>query len=503
MSLLRIRRAVLTGAALVSAATAAMAQTNALENLPLSSGVLMARKVLAERAALAAADAATRREAGGIGIDLSCNPKPCVLPNAQASAGPQPVNENAITVNPATNTDLISTGNDYNCGTTLQGIFSSIDSGSTWRRTCTTPLPGNSGLGDPVPGYNRNGTAYVIGINSPDGGSTGVVAIQSSTDKGLTWGAARRAVPATLGGLADKPWLEVDTQPTSPFRDSLYVSVTQFDPTFTQLQITVSRSRDGGKTWKTANAGALQTSPDIVQFSDLAVGRDGTVYLTYMKCSATSGFGICGGGNATMLFQKSTDGGVSWSAPVTMATVRLATAPCGAFYGCLPNTGERVSNIPAIAVDNSTGPNSGKLYSVMYDFTGGAMKIQVVSSTDDGSTWSAPKRVVPTNVAGDQFFPWISVNNSSGEIAVTWHDRRDDPSNVNYRAYGASSTNGGASYPLNVRLSTAASNPFNDGFGGSFMGDYSGNAWAGNTLFVSYTDTRTGTAQNWVGGGSR
>jgi hypothetical protein len=502
MFLLGIRRAALIAAALVCAATAVMAQTNALENLPLSGGVLMARKVLAERAAPAAAPAATPGEAGGIGIDLSCNPKPCVLPNAQASAGPNPVNENAIAANPAKATDLVSTGNDYNCPT-LQGIFSSIDSGSTWRRTCTTPLPGYFGLGDPVPGYNRKGTAYVVGINSPDGGFSSVVAIQSSTDKGLTWGPARQAVPATLGGLADKPWLEVDTQPTSPFRDSLYVSVTQFDPTFTRLQITVSRSRDGGKTWKTSNASALQTSPDIVQFSDLAIGRDGTVYLTYMKCGATSGLGNCGGTNAAMVFQKSTDGGVTWSAPVTMATVRLATSPCGAFYGCLPNTGERVSNIPAIAVDNSTGPNSGKLYSVMYDFTGGAMKIQVVSSTNDGSTWSAPKRVVPTNVAGDQFFPWISVNNGSGEIAVTWHDRRDDPSNVNYHAYGASSTNGGASYPLNVRLSKAASNPFNDGFSGTFMGDYSGSAWAGNTLFMSYTDTRTGTAQNWVAGGSR
>jgi hypothetical protein len=139
----------------------------------------------------------------------------------------------------------------------------------------------------------------------------------------------------------------------------------------------------------------------------------------------------------------------------------------------------------------------------MYNFRNGAMKIQVVSSTDGGSTWSAPKVVVPASVPGDQFFPWINVNNASGEIAVTWLDRRNDPGNLLYEAFGASSTNGGASYPLNTRLSSAKSDPFDDGFGGGFMGDYTGSAWAGNTLFMSYVDTRKGNAQNWIAGGSR
>jgi hypothetical protein len=498
MSFNLARVAAIVGVAGAVASPLAFGQSVVHEASPHSGGLQMARKVLAQRQTEANA---LRTESPDAGIDLSCSPKPCVLPNARASGGAQPVNENAITVNPATNTDLISTANDYNCAT-IQGIYASTDSGSTWTSTCTTPLPGNSGLGDPVPAYNSNGIAYVVGINTPDGGATGVIAIQRSNDKGITWQAARQAVPNTLGGIADKPWLEVDTNTTSPFNNSVYVSVTQFDFS-SNSQITVSRSRNNGNTWATANASTLQTFPDVAQFTDMAVGRDGTVYLSYLKCRATSPFGTCGGTTATMVFQKSTDGGVTWSAPVTMATVRLAPSNCGAFYGCLPNTAQRVSNIPTIAVDNSTGPNSGKLYSVMYNFRNGAMKIQVVSSTNDGSTWSAPKVVVPANVPGDQFFPWINVNNSSGEIAVTWLDRRNDAANLLYEAFGASSTNGGASYPLNIKLSSAKSDPFNDGFGGGFMGDYTGSAWAGNTLFMSYVDTRSGIAQNWIAGGSR
>jgi hypothetical protein len=45
-----------------------------------------------------------------------------------------------------------------------------------------------------------------------------------------------------------------------------------------------------------------------------------------------------------------------------------------------------------------------------------------------------------------------------------------------------------------------SSNPFNDGFGGSFMGDYTGNIWSETTLFASWTDTRSGIAQDEVGG---
>jgi hypothetical protein len=180
MSIKLARAAAIVGMAGAVSAPAALAQSVLQESSPLSGGVQMARKVLAQRQAQAAV---LCTKAPDMGIDLSCSPKPCGLPNVRASGGTQPVNENAITVTPATNTDVISTANDYNCGT-IQGIFASTDSGSTWARTCcTTPLPGNGGLGDPVPAYNSNGAAYVVRINTPDGGATGVIAIQRSATR--------------------------------------------------------------------------------------------------------------------------------------------------------------------------------------------------------------------------------------------------------------------------------------------------------------------------------
>jgi hypothetical protein len=80
-------------------------------------------------------------------------------------------------------------------------------------------------------------------------------------------------------------------------------------------------------------------------------------------------------------------------------------------------------------------------------------------------------------------------------------DRRNDAANINYEAFAAFSTNGGTSFGKNVDLSAAPSNPFNDGFGGSFIGDYIGNGWAGvNTLYLTYTDTTTGVDQDFLAG---
>jgi hypothetical protein len=496
MTFSSLRMAGLVGLALSASAPTALGQS--AQPKPYSSGLIAAQDFRAGRLSLRPAQPAQAE--GGQSAQPSCNPTPCVLPNVRASGGTQPVNEDAMTVNPTDKRSLITAGNDYNCGS-LQGIFVSTNKGNTWTRQCMTPLPGASGLGDPVPAYDANGNAYIVGINQL-GSGVGVIVVQKSTNNGTSFGAAAQAVPATLGAIADKPWLEADTSISSPRKNNLYVSVTQFANS-NDSQISVSNSTNGGATWTTKGVSARQTFPDVVQFSDLATGNDGTVYLTYMKCRANGPTGDCGGTTATMLFQKSTDGGATWSSPVTMASVKMAPDSCGAFYGCLPNTGERMSNIPAIAVDNSAGPNSGKLYTVMYTFTGGRMEVQVVTSTDDGATWSTPTLVATPGAKGDQFLPWINVSPKTGEVGVTWLDRRNDAANLKYEAFAGFSPNGVSAYE-NVLLSTAQSDPNNDGFGGGFMGDYTGSGWAGKKLYMSYMDTRNGSvSQDWIAGAKR
>ncbi len=112
---------------------------------------------------------------------------------------------------------------------------------------------------------------------------------------------------------------------------------------------TVSHSNDGGATWTTKTVDATQLFPNVDTFTDLAIGADGTVYVSWLRCTAGASSGECANTTGTFYYAKSTDGGNTWSAPAKIASARLAPDPgfC-CFYGALPNTNERVSNIPAL-----------------------------------------------------------------------------------------------------------------------------------------------------------
>jgi len=481
-------------------ATISAAQTSApkpdYEHGPYSSGVLLAHALATGKIH----PATNVEEEAGVRPALACSPAPCAFKPVQASKGPSPVNEDPIATNPKNAMQLITAGNDYNCAATLQGYYASNDSGATWTRTCGVALKSLIGFGDPVVAYDLNGVVYRGGINADNQSNPtfGYIVVSKSTNNGKTWGTPVKAVPNLNGNLADKPWMQIDTTATSPHKNTIYISATQFGNAG-QSQISVTHSTDGGKTWTTKTVEPLQSAPTVDQFSDLAIATDGTVYVSFMRCPGNGPTKDCGSTKATMFVSKSTDGGNTWSTAVKATTAMLVADTCNAFYGCLPNTLERVSNIPAIAVDNSTAKTAGKLYLIDYTWTGKLMKVQVVSSTNKGMTWGAPVAVAPTTGAHDQFFPWVNVS-STGVVGASWLDRRNDPSNINYDAFGAGSKDGGKTYP-NQKLSAKISNPNNDGFGGQFMGDYTGNSWAGGSLYVSWMDTSNGAiAQDLVGG---
>ena len=457
---------------------------------PLSGSVLVAQALHAGRLRVPFAYRPSLSEL------LSCTPAPCVVPNVRASEGGSPVNETPIAANPLKSSQLLSGGNDYNCSNT-QGFFASHDGGATWNHTCFGNLSGSFGVGDPGVGYNTTGQTFAAAIDEVSG-SVSEITLEKSSNGGTSWSAPflgfNGIAPYTF---VDKPWMQIDDGATSPRKDAIYISTTQFDSNSNSAMV-VAHSTNNGSSFTSVMVDAV-VFPVVDQFTDLAIGSDGTVYLSWMRCSATGPTGDCGGNPASEMFSKSTDGGVTWTVPVVMANVNLAPDTCGAFYGCLPNTGERVTDLPAIDVDRSGGQFNNDLYAIMYNWTGSQMQVETVTSTNGGATWSAPKRVSPHS-KNDEFLPWLTTN-SKGFVGATWLDRRLDPSNINYDAFAAVSKNGGGRFLAAVRISSVSSDPFNDGFGGGFMGDYTGNIWVKNTLFQSYTDTRSGVdGQDEIGG---
>lgn len=455
---------------------------------PLSGGVLVAQAIHAGRVRV------PFYYRPSFGERLTCTPAPCTVPNVQASEGGSPVNETPLAANPVSPRQMLTGGNDYNCPTT-QGFFASHDGGSTWNHNCLGNVSGAFGVGDPVVGYNTTGTTFIGGIDEVSGTVADIV-FEHSSNGGTTWSSPALGIlgisPYTF---IDKPWLQIDDGATSPRKDEMYVSTTEFDPNSNSAMV-VSHSTDNGSHWTSVMVDAV-AFPVVDQFTDLAIGSDGNVYLSWMRCPGNGPTGDCGGTASAIMFSKSTDGGVTWTVPVTIAAANLVPDSCGAFYGCLPNTGERVSDVPPIDVDRSGGQFNNQLYVAYYNWTGAQMQVNVVKSADGGASWSAPIRV--THATNDEFFPWLTTN-SKGFVGVTWLDRRLDPSNISYDTFAAVSKHGAARFAPAVRLTTVSSNPFNDGFGGGFMGDYTGGIWVNNTLFGSWTDTRSGDGQDEIGG---
>ena len=317
------------------------------------------------------------------------------------------------------------------------------------------------------------------------------VGIESSSD-GVNWSVPIPAL-GKLGSYIDTPWLVVDTNATSPYVNRIYVSANVVDQT---NQVVVAHSSDRGATWHNASPEPPQSGRTQDLFNTMSIGKNGTVYLSWLHCPGAGPNAGCQKGLEHMVFSKSTDGGNTWTFPTLMRVTTVSET------GILPNTnGVRVYNYPAIGVDNSNGPYAGTLYVVMYEWTGSYFRIGVIRSSDDGKTWSKPVPVAPRSNTHDQFFPWLSVS-PTGLVGVSWLDRRNDPANVKYQAFAAISRDGGQSFQPNIQLTTAFSDPNNNGDPGDWLGDYTGNTWAGPNNFVAaWMDTSNGiNTQEYVGG---
>ncbi len=126
---------------------------------------------------------------------------------------------------------------------------------------------------------------------------------------------------------------------------------------------------------------------------------------------------------------------------------------------------------PVIASDNtlgSFGEFSGRIYVAFTgEFTGaqaGNTDIFLLFSDDGGKTWSTATQVNDDNAATDgysasvvggplgrtQYQPQIAVDQSTGDVVLSFLDARNDPSDARVATYIAASNDGGTTFTANV-----------------------------------------------------
>ncbi|MBI3647443.1 MAG: exo-alpha-sialidase [Actinobacteria bacterium] len=431
-------------------------------------------------------------------------------------------NEPAVAVDPH-NTNVVTAGSNDYCaalvnGDAWAGFYRSTNGGTSWQDSLVPGYPADTSAagmaspahafcnaaGDPTQSFDNAGRLFYGFIcfnrSQPQNGSTFVATYGSDGAHYVRTALVDKGTPSgnSAGLFEDKINLAVD-QTNGPSSGNVYVAWAQFAGFAPNDRILFSRSTDHGKTF----SAPISASPEVVgaaQFADLAVGPDGTVYLTYR----TFTFPLPGT-NAIWL-QRSTDGGVSWSAPVQVAGIAPfdssqfsgnGTGDCGDGPFSCPTglTFERFSSLSAVAAD-STG-----VHVVWNAETANGQAKIFARSSPDGISWPTDAASIDSVATGHQWFPDIA--SSGGVITVVFYDSRADaayapglpPGNT---AGGTSSggavdtlvaesTDGGATWTESL-VSTVSSNFDWETHGRMripFWGDY---------IYVSSVDGRTNVA---------
>jgi hypothetical protein len=293
------------------------------------------------------------------------------------------------------------------------------------------------------------------------------VGVNVSPDAGLTW--KDPVFPqndADCDIFHDKNWLVVDDSPASPFYGRVYLVWSRFTPT--SGAGVLRYSDDHGATWS-----------DLIFVSDQSAETEGLLPLVHANGDLTIVYDQTIGSQDFQVAQTSTDGGLTFGAPVVIAESLAAGDP-----------GVRTGGLPAAAID----PTDDAMYVVWQDTryrSDGRNDIVISESGDGGATWSAPARVNGPDPNGqilDHFTPDVAAY--GGVVHVTYRTRDfalKKPNFVDERYIV--STNGGATFggelvlgpPTDLKYAAVVTG------GGAFLGDYFGVVANADVVHAAWT----------------
>ena len=253
-------------------------------------------------------------------------------------------------------------------------------------------------------------------------------------------------------------------------------------------------STNGGQSWVERSPDQGAGGGDKQWFTIDKTGGPGHGF----QYQADDGINCSGGG---VQFQRCTDGGVTWQAPIsipqgpvygtldvdtngnlfvggegnTFYCVRSSNAQIGGqtptfdqvtpvnMGGDLGGGGINPDGLTGqcfLAVDRSGGPTNNNIYMLASVVPPGrnTTDVMFVRSTDGGATFSAPVKVNddPVNPSKWHWFGTFSVA-PNGRLDAVWHDTRNAANNTDSQLFYSYSTDAGVTWSPNV----AVSNPFN------------------------------------------
>jgi hypothetical protein len=440
----------------------------------------------------------------------------------RCSEGRRQQNEPSVAVDPSSPDVVVAGANDYCAsivnGDVWAGYYRSTNGGDTWSNSLVPGYPddtSDSGEASPVHGscvaagdpsqsfdgegrlfyaficFNRvqpiNGSVYVARYLDHGADYDRTVLVKKGTPSGLF----------LTGLFQDKINLTADQTEGEPTSGNVYVAWSQYNGFAPTNAVLFSRSTDSGLSWSKA----VRVTPaehGTASFADLAVGPDGTVYLTYLTYPSSAR------PSADVWLISSTDGGASFGAASRVATIELFdsnqfagatnTVDCGdGPFACESGfTFSRFFSNSAVAADED-----GVHVVWASELPTGQNKVFVRNSSDGGATWTDDPATLDDVDVGHQWFPDIASDGDT--LWVIFYDSRDEPDfdperppgndadGVNsgdvVNAFVATSADGGATWTGSGDLDPAESDAGSN-FGWETHGSRRVGFW-GDYLYVS------------------
>ena len=367
---------------------------------------------------------------------------------------PFPNNEPDVAVDPVAPGHVIASSNDY--GTCCDQFYTTFNGGASWTTgNMSRNNPQQTGS-DPVTTFDRKHSVAIhsslnYSFQLPTGEACrGDVTVSVSQDGGITWDPAV-VVDSGYGCdlslsqvFNDKEWIVTDNNPSSPYYGRTYLTWTKYlfaSGDYVRSAIYEAQSDDGGKHWTKATeiSGSNQTlctyqasgpagQCDENQFSVPTIGPDGTVYVAFENEQNMALWEPGEVFDDQYLLVKSGNGGATWSAPSFVVDLEDGSTD----YPSNVDGRQTLSGyqVRVNSAGNVVASPDGKLYLVFSDNRAGVhdsstpvtnTNVYLMVSSNGGSSWSGPTLV--DSGAGDQWFPWVDVNPTNGNIGILYHDR--------------------------------------------------------------------------------
>jgi hypothetical protein len=400
-----------------------------------------------------------------------------------------PRSESDIRINFWNPSKVIAAANDIEASG-MQAQFYSSDGGATWGQSQLSLIHGALFEGDPSVDWTSDGTAWATTLGIIHGAADVEVQAFKSTNGGATW--VFDGVVSSTQTTTDKEMVWTDHGATSPYKDNLYVVWTNGPYTY------VNR--------RTGPGGGWGTPVSINSFSAFN-GRSGADIKT-------NGFGdvlafwpgfdpVSSAGDRRILINKSTDGGLTFGADVTIART------FGSYLISIPAQSSRTVLIYASGGAYRTA-SKNLVYATWTDLTGTTgcslpanapgtntastckTRIWFARSADGGATWAAPAMINNRASLNDQFHPHMAVDETNGLLSISYYDTVADSGRHKADIWYQSSSDDGVSWSAPVLVTTAQTDETVTGADtGNQYGDYSGLSGYAGAFLPSWTDRRS------------